>query len=59
MHFAVSEGLWDPDSCRHVVIGCAPVLKLLRIDEYVWASCANQVSVIEGSSLKTQVYTHM
>ncbi|CAM4679772.1 unnamed protein product [Leuciscus chuanchicus] len=53
------EGLWDPDSCRHVVIGCAPVLKLLRIDEYVWASCANQVSVIEGSSLKTQVYTHM
>ncbi|KAK7128830.1 hypothetical protein R3I94_017160 [Phoxinus phoxinus] len=50
------EGLWDPDSCRHVVIGCAPVLKLLRIDEYVWASCANQVSVIEGSSLKTQSF---
>ncbi|XP_056124140.1 rho guanine nucleotide exchange factor 10-like protein isoform X4 [Rhinichthys klamathensis goyatoka] len=50
------EGLWDPDSCRHVVIGCAPILKLLRIDEYVWASCANQVSVIEGSSLKTQSF---
>ncbi|XP_077070672.1 rho guanine nucleotide exchange factor 10-like protein isoform X2 [Siphateles boraxobius] len=50
------EGLWDPDSCRHVVIGNAPVLKLLRIDEYVWASCANKVSVIEGSSLKTQCF---
>uniref|UniRef100_A0A8C2DW18 Rho guanine nucleotide exchange factor (GEF) 10-like b n=1 Tax=Cyprinus carpio TaxID=7962 RepID=A0A8C2DW18_CYPCA len=49
------EGLWDPDSCRHVVIGCAPVLKLLQIDKCVWASCANQVSVIEGSSLRTQV----
>ncbi|XP_065141979.1 rho guanine nucleotide exchange factor 10-like protein isoform X1 [Paramisgurnus dabryanus] len=50
------EGLWDPDSCRHVVIGYAPVLKLLRIDECVWASCANQVSVIEGSSLRTQSF---
>ncbi|XP_050951772.1 rho guanine nucleotide exchange factor 10-like protein isoform X3 [Labeo rohita] len=50
------EGLWDPDSCRHVVIGCAPVLKLLQIDECVWASCANQVSVIEGSSLSTQSF---
>ncbi|XP_051947211.1 rho guanine nucleotide exchange factor 10-like protein isoform X2 [Xyrauchen texanus] len=50
------EGLWDPDSCRHVVIGYAPVLKLLRIEECVWASCANQVSVIEGSSLRTQSF---
>ncbi|XP_073679114.1 rho guanine nucleotide exchange factor 10-like protein isoform X2 [Garra rufa] len=50
------EGLWDPDSCRHVVIGCAPILKLLQIDECVWASCANQVSVIEGSSLSTQSF---
>uniref|UniRef100_A0A8C2GSJ4 Rho guanine nucleotide exchange factor (GEF) 10-like b n=1 Tax=Cyprinus carpio TaxID=7962 RepID=A0A8C2GSJ4_CYPCA len=50
------EGLWDPDSCRHVVIGCAPVLKLLQIDKCVWASCANQVSVIEGSSLRTQSF---
>ncbi|XP_021329343.1 rho guanine nucleotide exchange factor 10-like protein isoform X4 [Danio rerio] len=50
------EGLWDPDSCRHVVIGYAPILKLLRIDQCVWASCANQVSVIEGSSLRTQSF---
>ncbi|XP_067227259.1 rho guanine nucleotide exchange factor 10-like protein isoform X2 [Chanodichthys erythropterus] len=50
------DGLWDPDSCRHVVIGCAPILKLLRIDEHVWASCANQVSVIEGSCLRTQSF---
>lgn len=50
------EGLWDPNSCRHVVIGCGPILKLLQIDEYVWASCANQVSVIEGSSLRTQSF---
>uniref|UniRef100_A0A8C2KDT7 Rho guanine nucleotide exchange factor (GEF) 10-like b n=1 Tax=Cyprinus carpio TaxID=7962 RepID=A0A8C2KDT7_CYPCA len=50
------KGLWDPDSCRHVVIGCAPVLKLLQIDECVWASCANQVSVIEDPMVSV---THM
>lgn len=52
-----SEALWDPDSGRLVVVGYAPVLKLLKIDECVWASCANQVAVIEGENLNTQVST--
>uniref|UniRef100_A0AAR2IHX9 DH domain-containing protein n=1 Tax=Pygocentrus nattereri TaxID=42514 RepID=A0AAR2IHX9_PYGNA len=50
------EALWDPDSSRLVVVGYAPVLKLLKIDDCVWASCANQVAVIEGASLNTQSF---
>ncbi|KAL7864816.1 hypothetical protein AOLI_G00162360 [Acnodon oligacanthus] len=50
------EALWDPDSSRLVVVGYAPVLKLLKIDDCVWASCANQVAVIEGESLNTQSF---
>lgn len=51
------EALWDPDSSRMLVIGYAPVLKLLNIDECVWASCANQVAVIDADNLTTQVNT--
>ncbi|XP_036446685.1 rho guanine nucleotide exchange factor 10-like protein isoform X3 [Colossoma macropomum] len=50
------EALWDPDSSRLVVVGYAPVLKLLKIDDCVWASCANQVAVIEGENLNTQSF---
>ncbi|TSM04821.1 Rho guanine nucleotide exchange factor 10-like protein [Bagarius yarrelli] len=51
-----SEALWDPTSSRLLVIGYAPVLKLLNIDDCVWASCANQVAVIDGSNLTTQSF---
>ncbi|KAI5612296.1 rho guanine nucleotide exchange factor 10-like protein isoform X1 [Silurus asotus] len=51
-----AEALWDPDSIRLLVIGYAPVLKLLNIDECVWASCANQVAVIDGHNLSTQSF---
>ncbi|KAL7859911.1 hypothetical protein SRHO_G00150580 [Serrasalmus rhombeus] len=50
------EALWDPDSSRLVVVGYAPVLKLLKIDDCMWASCANQVAVIEGANLNTQSF---
>ncbi|XP_053096836.1 rho guanine nucleotide exchange factor 10-like protein isoform X4 [Pangasianodon hypophthalmus] len=50
------EALWDPDSGRLLVIGYAPVLKLLNIDECVWASCANQVAVIDGYNLTTKSF---
>ncbi|XP_049319222.1 rho guanine nucleotide exchange factor 10-like protein isoform X3 [Astyanax mexicanus] len=50
------ETLWDLDSSRLVVVGYAPVLKLLKIDQCVWASCANQVAVIEGENLSTQSF---
>ncbi|XP_060749556.1 rho guanine nucleotide exchange factor 10-like protein isoform X2 [Tachysurus vachellii] len=52
----ITEALWDPDSSRLLVIGYAPVLKLLNIDECVWASCANQVVVIDGCNLTTQSF---
>lgn len=51
-----AEALWDPDSSRLLVIGYAPVLKLLNIDECVWASCANQVAVIDSCNLTTQSF---
>ncbi|XP_060794230.1 rho guanine nucleotide exchange factor 10-like protein isoform X2 [Neoarius graeffei] len=52
----IAEGLWDPGSSRLLVIGFAPVLKLLNIDECVWASCANKVTVIDSYNLTTQSF---
>uniref|UniRef100_A0A4W6CSU2 Rho guanine nucleotide exchange factor 10 like n=1 Tax=Lates calcarifer TaxID=8187 RepID=A0A4W6CSU2_LATCA len=48
--------LWDMDSCRLVSLGSEPVCSLLTIEDAVWASCANQVTVIQGSSLHTQSF---
>ncbi|KAJ8016354.1 hypothetical protein DPEC_G00006340 [Dallia pectoralis] len=50
------EGLWDPDSCRLVIVGSGPIRTLLTLENAVWASCANQVTVIQGSSLHTQSF---
>ncbi|KAM9351293.1 rho guanine nucleotide exchange factor 10-like protein [Symphorus nematophorus] len=50
------ERLWDVDSCRMVSLGFEPVCSLLTLEDSVWASCANQVSVIQGSSLHTQSF---
>ncbi|XP_076848042.1 rho guanine nucleotide exchange factor 10-like protein isoform X2 [Brachyhypopomus gauderio] len=50
------DALWDPDSSRLVVVGNAPVLKLLNTDECVWASCANQVTVIKVYDFSTQSF---
>nr|XP_055039253.1 rho guanine nucleotide exchange factor 10-like protein isoform X2 [Misgurnus anguillicaudatus] len=46
--------LWNPDSCRKVTVGSDPVRALLALEDSVWASCANTVTVIQGSSLSTQ-----
>uniref|UniRef100_A0A4W5RV07 Rho guanine nucleotide exchange factor 10 like n=2 Tax=Hucho hucho TaxID=62062 RepID=A0A4W5RV07_9TELE len=43
-----------PDSCRTVSVGPEPVRTLLVLEDSVWASCANTVTVIKGSSLSTQ-----
>uniref|UniRef100_A0A3Q1FJN6 Rho guanine nucleotide exchange factor (GEF) 10-like a n=1 Tax=Acanthochromis polyacanthus TaxID=80966 RepID=A0A3Q1FJN6_9TELE len=51
-----SDDLWDPDSCRCVTLGSEPVRTLLVLDDSVWASCGNSVSVIEASSLSTQKF---
>lgn len=49
------ESLWDVDSCRLVSVGSGPVCSLLGLEDSVWAGCANQVTVIQESSLQTQV----
>ncbi|XP_071331251.1 rho guanine nucleotide exchange factor 10-like protein isoform X2 [Trachinotus anak] len=48
------ERLWDLDSCRLVSLGSEPVCSLLTLEDAVWASCANQVFVIQVPSLHTQ-----
>ncbi|XP_019110486.2 rho guanine nucleotide exchange factor 10-like protein isoform X2 [Larimichthys crocea] len=51
-----SDDLWDPDSCRCVSLGSEPVRTLLVLDDSVWASCGNSVTVIDISSLTTQKF---
>ncbi|XP_008305141.1 rho guanine nucleotide exchange factor 10-like protein [Stegastes partitus] len=51
-----SDDLWDPDSCRCVTLGSDPVRTLLVLDDSVWASCGNSVTVVEASSLTTQKF---
>ncbi|XP_078139925.1 rho guanine nucleotide exchange factor 10-like protein [Centroberyx gerrardi] len=46
--------LWDLDSCRSVSVGSEPVRTLLVLEDSVWASCGNSVTVIDVSSLTTQ-----
>ncbi|XP_072521490.1 rho guanine nucleotide exchange factor 10-like protein isoform X3 [Salminus brasiliensis] len=48
--------LWNPDSCRKVPVGPEPVRTLLSLDDSVWASCGNSVSVIDVSSLSTRTF---
>ncbi|XP_051281958.1 rho guanine nucleotide exchange factor 10-like protein isoform X3 [Dicentrarchus labrax] len=55
-HRRTGERLWDVDSCKLVSLGSEPVGSLLTLEDAVWASCANQVTVIQGSSLHTQSF---
>ncbi|KAJ8387207.1 hypothetical protein AAFF_G00159260 [Aldrovandia affinis] len=50
------EDLWDPESCRRVDVGSQPIRTLLALEDSVWASCANRVTVIQGSNLVTQSF---
>uniref|UniRef100_A0A4W6CTD6 Rho guanine nucleotide exchange factor 10 like n=1 Tax=Lates calcarifer TaxID=8187 RepID=A0A4W6CTD6_LATCA len=45
-----------PAALMLVSLGSEPVCSLLTIEDAVWASCANQVTVIQGSSLHTQSF---
>ncbi|KAK9515897.1 hypothetical protein VZT92_026497 [Zoarces viviparus] len=56
-HRRAGERLWDVDSHRLVPVGSEPVCSLLTLEDAVWASCANRVTVIQGSSLHTQSFT--
>ncbi|MCJ8744577.1 hypothetical protein PDJAM_G00120290 [Pangasius djambal] len=46
--------LWNPESSRKVLMGHEPVRTLLALDDSIWASCGNSVSVIDVSSLSTR-----
>ncbi|XP_029011115.1 rho guanine nucleotide exchange factor 10-like protein isoform X2 [Betta splendens] len=52
----VGDRLWDVDSCRLVSLGSGPVSSLLTLEDAVWASCGNRVSIIQGSSLHAQSF---
>uniref|UniRef100_A0A8C4YPB0 Rho guanine nucleotide exchange factor 10 like n=1 Tax=Gopherus evgoodei TaxID=1825980 RepID=A0A8C4YPB0_9SAUR len=48
-------GLWDLEAqptCLEV--GTGPVQTLLTLDDTVWASCANQVTVLDAATLQAQ-----
>ncbi|NXC43850.1 ARGAL protein, partial [Penelope pileata] len=48
-------GLWEltqQPTC--LPVGTSPVRALLTLDETLWASCANQVTVLDASSLRAQ-----
>ncbi|NXW53561.1 ARGAL protein, partial [Eurystomus gularis] len=48
-------GLWDPaEQPTCLAVGPSPVQALLTLDETLWASCANQVTVLDATSLHAQ-----
>ncbi|KAM6046411.1 rho guanine nucleotide exchange factor 10-like protein isoform 1-T1 [Chlamydotis macqueenii] len=48
-------GLWDPtEQPTRLAVGTSPVRALLTLDETLWASCANQVTVLDATSLCAQ-----
>ncbi|NXK46300.1 ARGAL protein, partial [Chauna torquata] len=48
-------GLWDlAEQPTRLAVGTGPVRALLTLDETLWASCANQVTVLDASSLCAQ-----
>ncbi|XP_009994091.1 PREDICTED: rho guanine nucleotide exchange factor 10-like protein [Chaetura pelagica] len=48
-------GLWDPLAHpTRLAVGTGPVQALLTLDETLWASCANHVTVLDATSLRTQ-----
>ncbi|KAK1800133.1 hypothetical protein P4O66_006155 [Electrophorus voltai] len=52
-----AEGdLWRPESCRSAELGRQPVRALLPLDDSVWASCGNSVSVVDSCSLVTRKF---
>ncbi|XP_029287640.1 rho guanine nucleotide exchange factor 10-like protein isoform X2 [Cottoperca gobio] len=51
-----NDDFWDPDSSRCVKLGSEPVRTLLVLDDSVWASCRNSVTVTDISSLTTQTF---
>ncbi|XP_053941644.1 rho guanine nucleotide exchange factor 10-like protein isoform X3 [Cuculus canorus] len=48
-------GLWAPgEQPTRLAVGTGPVRALLTLDETLWASCANQVTVLDATNLHAQ-----
>ncbi|NXO47189.1 ARGAL protein, partial [Aramus guarauna] len=48
-------GLWEPaEHPTRLAVGTGPVRALLTLDETLWASCANQVTVLDATNLRAQ-----
>ncbi|XP_069730544.1 rho guanine nucleotide exchange factor 10-like protein isoform X1 [Phaenicophaeus curvirostris] len=48
-------GLWAPgEQPTLLAVGTGPVRALLTLDETLWASCANQVTVLDATNLQAQ-----
>ncbi|NWQ69558.1 ARGAL protein, partial [Neopipo cinnamomea] len=48
-------GLWDPGAQpARLAVGSGPVQALLTLEETLWASCANQVTVLDATTLRAQ-----
>ncbi|XP_074465578.1 rho guanine nucleotide exchange factor 10-like protein isoform X6 [Larus michahellis] len=48
-------GLWDVTAQpTRLPVGTGPVRALLTLEETLWASCANQVTVLDATSLRSQ-----
>eukprot|EP00062_Callorhinchus_milii_P012687 gi/632960267/ref/XP_007896095.1/ PREDICTED: rho guanine nucleotide exchange factor 10-like protein [Callorhinchus milii] len=50
------EGSWDWDRPRCVKVGPSPIRSLLAVDDTVWASCQNQVTLIHVASFTTRCF---
>ncbi|XP_063798183.1 rho guanine nucleotide exchange factor 10-like protein isoform X2 [Pseudophryne corroboree] len=49
-------GLWDPENSSTVRVGTSPITALLVLDDCIWASCRNRVTVLEMEPLKVQSF---
>ncbi|KAJ7420516.1 Rho guanine nucleotide exchange factor 10 like protein [Pitangus sulphuratus] len=48
-------GLWEPAvPPTRLAVGSGPVRALLTLEDTLWASCANQVTVLEATTLRAQ-----
>ncbi|XP_041062697.1 rho guanine nucleotide exchange factor 10-like protein isoform X3 [Carcharodon carcharias] len=51
-----NEGKWEWDTPRLVKVGSASIQSLLAVDDMVWASCRNQVTLINISCFTTRCF---
>ncbi|XP_064423905.1 rho guanine nucleotide exchange factor 10-like protein [Latimeria chalumnae] len=51
-----NDGPWDREFPHCLKIGAGPIRALLALEDCVWASCRNKITVIDSTSLQTQCF---